>query len=156
MTTDAALKKILNDTKVIAVVGASANPLRASYFVSRYLSLRGKTVIPVNPGIAGQMLFGQTVRASLSDIPAEMGVDMVDIFRRSDQVLPVVEEALRFLPSLQTVWMQIGVENAEARALAETRGKTVVENLCPKQEYQRLFGELRQGGFNTGIISSKL
>jgi predicted CoA-binding protein len=156
MTTDATLKDILNATKVIAIVGASANPLRASYFVARYLSQRGKTVIPINPGIAGQMLFGQTVRASLAEIPEHFAVDMVDIFRRSDQVLPVVEQALEHLPSLRTVWMQIGVENAEARQLAETRGVTVVENLCPKQEYQRLFGELRQGGFNTGIISSKL
>lgn len=139
MTTDAALKEILETTKVIAVVGASANPQRPSYTVARDLMLKGKVVIAVNPGIAGQMLFGQTVRASLADIPKDIAVDMVDIFRRSDQVLPIVEEALAHLPSLRTVWMQIGVENAEARALAEAKGLTVVENLCPKQEYQRLF-----------------
>ena len=153
---DSDLRNILTDTKVIAVVGASQNPLRASYFVARYLSLRGKRVIPINPGIAGQVLFGQTVYASLADIPNDIAVDMVDVFRRSDQVLPIVQEALAQLPALRTVWMQIGVKNAQGRALAEANGIKVVENLCPKQEYQRLFGELRQGGFNTGIVSSKL
>jgi len=153
---DADLRDVLTNTKVIAVVGASQNPLRASYFVARYLSLRGKRVIPINPGIAGQELFGQTVYASLADIPRDIAVDMVDVFRRSDQVVPIVVEALAHLPALRTVWMQIGVQNAEARAMAEAKGITVVENLCPKQEYQRLFGELRQGGFNTGVISSKL
>lgn len=155
-TTDTELREILTNTKVIAVVGASQNPLRASYFVARYLSLRGKRVIPINPGIAGQDLLGERVYASLADIPAEIAVDMVDVFRRSDQVVPIIEEALAHLPALRTVWMQIGVENPQARAIAEARGVAVVENLCPKLEYQRLFGELRQGGFNTGIISSRL
>jgi predicted CoA-binding protein len=81
---------------------------------------------------------------------------MVDIFRRSEAVPPIVEAALAAFPKLKTVWMQIGVQNAEARAMAEARGVTVIENRCPKIEYQRLFGELRMGGFNTGIISSKL
>ena len=81
---------------------------------------------------------------------------MVDIFRRSDAVQPIVDEALEQFPDLQTVWMQIGVEHAEAAAKAEARGVDVVMNRCPKIEYQRLFGELRMGGFNTGIISSKL
>jgi uncharacterized protein len=83
-------------------------------------------------------------------------VDMVDIFRRSDQVLPVVEEALEHLPHLRTVWMQLGIENAEAEALAKAKGIEVVSDRCPKIEYQRLFGELRMAGFNTGVISSKL
>jgi hypothetical protein len=130
------------------------NPVRPSYYVARYLSLKGFNVYPVNPGHAGKMLFGQTVRAALGDI--EGGVDMVDIFRRSEAVPPIVEQALEVFPELQTVWMQIGVENAEATRLAEGRGVTVIQNRCPKIEYQRLFGELRMGGFNTGIISSKL
>ena len=81
---------------------------------------------------------------------------MVDIFRRSDAVPPIVEDALAAFPNLQTIWMQIGVEHAEAAALAQARGVTVIQNRCPKIEYQRLFGELRMGGFATGIISSKL
>jgi predicted CoA-binding protein len=148
------LKDVLKRTKRVAVVGVSMNPVRPSYYVARYLSLKGYTVIPVNPGHAGKMLFGQTVQASLSDI--KDGVDMVDIFRRSEAVPPIVDEALEVFPGLDTVWMQIGVENAEAAAKAESRGVTVIQNRCPKIEYQRLFGELRMGGFNTGIISSKL
>ena len=151
---DTHLKQVLTRTKRIAVVGVSMNPVRPSYYVARYLSLKGFTVYPVNPGHAGKMLFGQTVRAALGDI--EGGVDMVDIFRRSEAVPPIVEQALEVFPELQTVWMQIGVENEEATRLAEGRGVTVIQNRCPKIEYQRLFGELRMGGFNTGIISSKL
>lgn len=154
MYTDARLKDILTRTKVIAVVGVSLNPVRPSYYVARYLSLKGYRVIPVNPGHAGKMLFGETVQASLSDIEGE--VDMVDIFRRPEAVPAIVEEALTVFSDLQTIWMQIGVEHAEAAAQAEARGVTVIQNRCPKIEYQRLFGELRQGGFATGIISSKL
>ncbi len=152
--TDAFLKDILRRTKSIAVVGVSMNPVRPSYYVARYLSLKGYKVIPVNPGHAGKMLFGETVRASLSDISGP--VDMVDIFRRSEAVPPIVDEALKSFPNLRTIWMQIGVENSEAAAVAEARGIDVVMNRCPKIEYQRLFGELRMGGFATGVISSKL
>ena len=151
---DIYLKEILTRTKVVAMVGVSMNPVRPSYFVARYLGLRGFTVIPVNPGHAGKMLFGQTVRASLAEVAAP--VDMVDIFRRSDAVPPIVDEALEVFPDLKTIWMQIGVSHPEATAKAEARGVTVIQNRCPKIEYQRLFGELRMGGFNTGVISSKL
>ena len=154
--TDSLLRKILTETKTIACVGVSTNPVRPSYFVARYLSLKGFTVIPVNPGHAGKMLFGQEIRADLASIPKAPAVDMLDLFRRSEHVLPIVEDAIATLPHLKTVWMQIGVENAEAAALAEAHGIQVVQNRCPKIEYQRLFGELRMGGFNTGIISSKL
>jgi len=151
---DADLSKILKRTRVIAVVGVSMNPVRPSYYVARYLGLKGYTVIPVNPGHAGEKLFGQTIRASLSDITEP--VDMVDIFRRSDAVPPIVDEALEHFTDLQTVWMQIGVFHADAAAKARARGVDVIMNRCPKIEYQRLFGELRMGGFNTGVISSKL
>lgn len=154
MYTDALLKDVLTRTKTIAVVGVSLNPVRPSYYVARYLSLKGYRVIPVNPGHAGEILFGAEVKAALSEIAEP--VDMVDIFRRSEAVPPIVQEALATFPALQTIWMQIGVENAQAAALAEARGVTVIQNRCPKIEYQRLFGELRQGGFATGIISSKL
>ncbi|MBY6082598.1 CoA-binding protein [Ruegeria arenilitoris] len=148
------LRSVLKRTKVVAVVGVSMNPVRPSYYVARYLSLKGYRVIPVNPGHAGAELFGETVRASLSVISEP--VDMVDIFRRSEAVPPIVDEALAAFSDLRTIWMQIGVENAEAAAVAQARGVDVVMNRCPKIEYQRLFGELRMGGFATGIISSKL
>jgi len=151
---DAWLKTILTRTKRIAVVGVSMNPVRPSYYVARYLGLRGYQVVPVNPRHAGETLFGQTVVTDLRQI--EGGVDMVDIFRRSEAVPEIVDEALEAFPNLQTIWMQIGVEHAEAAAKAEARGVDVVQNRCPKIEYQRLFGELRQGGFATGVISSKL
>jgi predicted CoA-binding protein len=153
---DALLRKILTETKVIALVGVSMNSVRPSYFVARYLSLKGFRVIPVNPGQTGKELFGEKIYASLADIPKDIKVDMVDIFRRSEHVPPIVEMALAELPDLKTVWMQIGVRNPEAAAMAEAKGIQVIQNRCPKIEYQRLYGELRMGGFNTGIISSKL
>jgi predicted CoA-binding protein len=152
--TDALLRTILKRSKVIAVVGVSINSVRPSYYVARYLSLKGYRVIPVNPGHAGKTLFGETVVADLSEITAP--VDMVDIFRRSESVPPIVDQALAELPALKTIWMQIGVSHEEAAARATAQGVDVIQNRCPKIEYQRLFGELRMGGFATGVISSKL
>ncbi|WP_085309435.1 CoA-binding protein [Planktotalea arctica] len=151
---DQHLRRILTRTKVVAVVGVSTNPVRPSYFVARYLGLRGITVIPVNPGHAGKTLFGQTIRAHLSEITEP--VDMVDIFRRPEAVPEIVQDALLHLPALKTIWMQIGVQHADAAAMAEAKGIDVIQDRCPKIEYQRLFGELRMGGFATGVISSKL
>ena len=136
------------------MVGVSMKPVRPSYYVARYLSLKGFEVIPVNPGHAGETAFGQRVHASLRDVPGQ--VDMVDIFRRSEHVPPIVDEALELFPTLQTIWMQIGVFHEEAAKTARARGVDIIMNRCPKIEYQRLFGELRMGGFNTGIISSRL
>jgi len=151
---DSLLRRILTETRVIACVGVSMNEVRPSYYVARYLSLKGFRVIPVNPGHAGKVLFGETIMPDLASIDAPL--DMVDIFRRSEHVPPIVEEALAAFPDLRTVWMQIGVESPEAAVMAEARGVTVIQNRCPKMEYQRLFGELRMGGINTGVISSKL
>ncbi len=151
---DDLLRDVLKKARRIAIVGVSMNPVRASYFVGRYLALRDYKVIPINPRHVGEMLFGQPVLAGLSDV--EEPVDMVDIFRRSEAVPEIVDDALALFPDLQTIWMQIGVEHAEAAAQAEARGVTVIQNRCPKIEYQRLFGELRKGGFATGVISSKL
>ena len=150
---DAHLREILTRTRRIAVVGVSMNEVRPSFYVARYLALKGYEVIPVNPGHAGQTAFGRTVVASLSEI--EGPVDMVDIFRRSEHVPPVVDEALT-LQGLRTIWMQIGVRHAEAAAKARAQGVDVIMDRCPKIEYQRLYGELRMGGFNTGVISSRL
>lgn len=148
------LRTILKRTRTVAIVGVSSKQIRPSFYVARYLGLKGYRVIPVNPGLAGQTLLGETVYSDVADIPGD--VDMVDIFRRSDAVPPIVTAALARWPKLQTVWMQIGVEHAQAAAEAQARGVDVIQNRCPKIEYQRLFGELRMGGFVTGMISSKL
>lgn len=130
------LRRILAETRTIALVGWSPKSDRPSHRVAAYLAARGYRVIPVNPGQAGQQALGETVRASLSDI--EGPVDMVDIFRRSEEVPAVVAEALAALPGLKTVWMQLGVESAEAAALATARGVAVVQNRCPAIEIPRL------------------
>jgi hypothetical protein len=136
--TDAEIRKILLNSKVIALVGASANPARPSYGVMQFLLARGKQVIPVNPGLAGQTLQGQMVYASLADIPKDAAVDMVDVFRNSDVVLPLVQQALADLPQLRVIWLQLGVESAAGAALAAEHGVTWVQNRCPKIEYARL------------------
>lgn len=156
---DAELRAILSRTRTIAMVGVSPNPVRPSHYVGRYLSLRGFRVIPLNPAHAGTTLFGETVQADLASIPAEIGpIDMVDIFRRSDEAGAVVDAAIAHLlgRGLRTIWMQIGVVDEAAAARAVAAGLDVVMDRCPKIEHQRLYGELRKGGFATGIISSRL
>ena len=156
---DAALRAIFARTRTIAVVGISKNEIRPSFYVARYLRLKGFRVIPVNPAYAGETLLGETVRPSLAAIPAEVGeIHMVDIFRRSADAGQVVDEALAHLATrgLSTIWMQIGVSDPAAAVRAEARGIEVVMDRCPKIEFQRLHGELRMGGFATGMISSKL
>ena len=135
METDAKIRGILESVKVIAVVGWSPKPDRPSHRVAAYLTVKGYRVIPVNPGVAGTSALGEVVRASLSEIGE--GVDMVDIFRRSEEVPGVVAEALR-LPGLQAIWMQLGVEHAQAAAEAEAAGVQVVQNRCPAIEIPRL------------------
>ena len=154
--TDTRIRNILNTTKTIACVGASPNKLRPSYFVLRYLYLRKFKIIPINPNFKGQTLFGERFLGSVSEIKQSTNIDMLNIFRKSESVLPIVIEGLSNLKGLKTIWMQIGVNNAEARKLAISAGLEVIENRCPKIEHQRIFGELRMSGFNTGIISSKL
>lgn len=137
MTTDDEIARIARDTRVIALVGMSPNPDRPSWGVMRYLQSQGFRVIPVNPAHAGKQLLGETVYADLRSIPEAGAIDMVDIFRRSDAVPAVVDDALAALPGLKTVWMQLGVAHPEAAAKARARGVTVVENRCPKIEFPR-------------------
>ena len=151
---DDLLRRILKQSKVFACVGVSPNPVRPSHYVGRYLGLKGYRVIPVNPVHAGTRLWGAEVHARLAGVTQP--VDVVDIFRRSEAVPGVVDEALAMDPLPKVIWMQIGVTHPEAAARAEAAGLTVIQDRCPKIEYQRLFGELRMGGFATGIISSKL
>ncbi|QBY01244.1 CoA-binding protein [Rhodophyticola sp. CCM32] len=151
---DKLLRQILTDSKSFACVGVSPNPVRPSHYVARYLSLKGYRIIPVNPGQVGKTLFGAEVVGDISQIAEP--VDVIDIFRRPEAVPDIVATALAMNPLPKTIWMQIGVTHAEAAAQAEAAGLQVIQNRCPKIEYQRLFGELRMGGFATGLISSKL
>jgi predicted CoA-binding protein len=151
---DDLLRTVLRSAKSFACVGVSPNPVRPSHYVARYLRLKGYRVIPINPGQVGTRLFGEDVLADLGQIVG--GADVIDIFRKSEAVPGIVEAALAMAPRPKVIWMQIGVTHAQAAARAEAEGLTVIQNRCPKIEYQRLFGELRMGGFATGIISSKL
>lgn len=146
--TDKALRRILSEVRVIACLGASPNPMRPSNYVSRFLLDRGYRVIPVNPGIAGQQLFGEVAVASLHDISEP--VDMVDIFRRADRVEAAVHEAIDAMPGLRCVWMQLGVGTAAAIGLAEEHGYEVVAERCPMIEIPRLFGSATRAQYGVG------
>ncbi len=135
--TDDLLRRALTETRVIALVGWSPNPDRPSHRVAAFLSRIGYRVIPVNPGQAGAVVAGEVVRASLTEISEP--VDMVDIFRRSEEVGPVVDQALA-MPGVQTIWMQLGVVNEPAAARARAAGLTVVMDRCPAIEHPRLIG----------------
>ncbi len=146
---DSYIRGILNTVKTIAMVGISPKDNRPSYFAFKYLLTRGYRMIPVNPGQAGKEILGQKVYAKLADIPEP--VDMVDIFRASEHVLPIVQEALTLTPKPQVIWMQLTVRNAEAARLAETAGLKVVMNRCPKIEYGRLSSEISWIGVNSRV-----
>src|SRR5207248_6313772 len=145
---DAQIRAILERVRTIAMVGASSNWNRPSYFVMKYLQGKGYRVIPVNPGIAGQQLLGETVYASLRDIPEP--VDMVDVFRPSAETPAVVEDAIAM--GAPVVWMQLGIRNDEAAAAAERAGMEIVMNRCPKIEFGRLGGELAWRGASSGMM----
>lgn len=148
---DAYIREILRDTKVIAMVGASSNWNRPSYFAMKYLQRKGFRVIPVNPREAGNKILGETVYAALADIPEP--IDMVDVFRNSEAAGPVADDAIAV--GAKTLWMQLGVRNDEAATRAEAAGLKVVMNRCPKIEFGRLSREIGWMGINTGVISSK-
>lgn len=151
--TDGYIRGILNTVKTIAMVGFSPKENRPSYFVFKYLLERGYRVIPVNPGQAGKEVLGRRIYASLADIPEP--IDMVDIFRGSEHVPPIVEEALKLSPKPQVIWMQLTVRNDAAAKRAEDAGLKVVMNRCPKIEYGRLSSEISWIGVNSRTLSSK-
>jgi uncharacterized protein len=148
---DLYLRRILRDTKTIAMVGASANWNRPSYFAMKYLLGRGYEIIPVNPVAAGQKILGQKVYGSLADLPKK--VDMVDIFRNSQSAGPITDEAIEH--GAKVVWMQLGVRNDQAAKRAEDAGLKVVMNRCTKIEHSRLSGTIEWHGIASGVITSK-
>ena len=150
---DSYIRGILNTVKTIAMVGISPKENRPSYFAFKYLLERGYRMIPVNPGQAGKEILGQKVYAKLSDIPEP--VDMVDIFRASQFVPLIVQEALTLKPKPQVIWMQLSVRDDAAAALAQQAGIKVVMNRCPKIEYGRLSSEISWMGVNSRTLSSK-
>lgn len=147
------IRGILRDTRVIAMVGASANWNRPSYFAMKYLQAKGYRVIPVNPkeAAAGNQILGEKAVASLDDI--DVPIDMVDCFRKADAIPAITEDAIRL--GAKVLWMQLEVIHHEAAARAEAAGIKVVMDRCPKIEYGRLSGEIGQMGVNTGVISSR-
>ena len=155
---DNEMRLLLKKINVMVMIGVSASPLRASFFVARYFVLRGISVIPVNPNYEGQYLWGEKVLGKISDIQPDKRVDLIDIFRPSKEVPSIVDDTIKYLKPLgcKTVWMQIGIKNIQAALKVKRSGLNVIMDKCPKIENQRLFGELRVAGFNTNIISSKI
>ncbi|MFO0995094.1 MAG: CoA-binding protein [Alphaproteobacteria bacterium] len=153
--TDDYIRDVLASVRTIAMVGASDNWNRPSYFAMKYLQKKGYRVIPVNPRAAGEIVLGETVVAELKDITVPF--DMVDIFRNAEAAGPITREALALAKDrgIKVVWMQLGVRNDAAAAEAEAAGLRVVMNRCPKIEYARLHGELSWNGINSQVISSK-
>lgn len=152
---DRTLADILNDVETIAMVGASPDWVRPSYFAMKYLQSKGYRVIPVNPRATGQTILGEMTYKDLASVPDKF--DMVDVFRNSDAAGAVVDEAIPLIAAkgIKVIWMQLGVRNDEAAKRAEAAGLKVIMNRCPKIEYGRLFGELSWSGVNSRIISAK-
>jgi hypothetical protein len=146
---------ILRRSRSFALVGASNNTVRPSYFVMKYLLAKGYAVVPVNPGLAGQAILGCAVAASLAEI--DRPIDVIDIFRNPEAALDVTREALAHTERLgiSTIWMQLSVRNDDAAREAEAAGLQVVMNRCPKIEYGRLSGEIGWAGVNSGVLSSQ-
>jgi predicted CoA-binding protein len=152
---DEQIKSILRATKTIAMIGASGNDMRPSYFAMMYLLAKGYVIHPVNPAMAGKKVLGQTVYGSLKDVPAP--VDMIEIFRASDAAPAVVAEALleKDRLGLKVIWMQLGVISEEAAELALAAGLTVIMDRCPKIEHGRFSGEISWMGVNRRVIDNR-
>ena len=152
---DTLIKSILRSVKTIAMVGASGNEIRPSYFAMMYLLNKGYKIIPVNPGMVGKEILGQKVYASLKDVPAP--VDMVDIFRESKFAPDIAREAVaeKDRLGLKVLWMQLGVISAEAEKIGQDAGLTVVMNRCPKIEHGRFSGEMGWLGINRKLIDNR-
>jgi uncharacterized protein len=145
----ASLRRILRTSRTIAVVGLSADWFRPSYFAAKYMQEHGYRIVPVNPRY--DAILGERCHATLATI--EIPIDIVDIFRKTEDVLPIAEQAIAI--GAKCLWQQIGVKNEEAAALAAAAGLDVVMDRCVKIEHARLFGGLNWAGVNTGVISAR-
>jgi predicted CoA-binding protein len=143
--------RLLTTNHTIAMVGLSADPMRPSHFAAIYMQSAGYDIIPVNPRYAGETILGQTVYASLAEIPRP--VDIVDVFRRAEEVPALAQSAIAI--GAKVLWMQLGVVNEEAARLAREAGLEVVMDRCVKIEHARFFGGLNLVGMNTGVITSR-
>jgi predicted CoA-binding protein len=152
---DSFIKSILRGVKTIAMVGASGNSIRPSYFAMMYLLNKGYKIVPVNPGMAGKEILGQTVYAALKDVPAP--VDMVDIFREAKYAPQIARETVAEKDRLgvRVLWMQLGVVSDEAAAIAADAGLAVVMDRCPKIEHGRFSGEMGWLGINRRVIDNR-
>jgi len=148
---DDVIRAILKRVRVSAMVGASANDMRPSYFAMLYLQNKGFRIIPVNPRYAGQAILGEVAYSCIADIP--LVPDIVQIFRKSEEAGAVVDEAIA--KGIRVIWMQLGVRDDAAAQRARAAGCEVVMDRCPKIEYGRLFGEIGWLGVNRGVISAK-
>ena len=150
---DPLIREILRDCKTFAMVGASTNTQRPSYFAGQYMTKKGYRVIPVNPGAAGKTLFGEQIQPSLAAI--QDPVDLVQVFRRAELIPEVLDAVLVMDPLPKVFWLQLGIVNHECAAKAEAAGMTVIMNRCPKIEYGRLSGELGWNGINTRVVTAR-
>jgi predicted CoA-binding protein len=152
---DTVIKNILRTSKTIAMVGASGNEMRPSYFAMMYLLAKGYVVHPINPGMVGKKVLGQTVYGSLKDVPAP--VDVVDVFRSADAAPEIVHEAIaqKHRLGIKVIWMQLGVISPEAEKLAQDAGFTVIMDRCPKIEHGRFSGEIGWMGINRKVIDNR-
>jgi predicted CoA-binding protein len=143
--------RILTENHTIAMVGLSADPMRPSHFAAIYMQSEGYDLIPVNPRYAGETILGQPVYASLEEIPRP--VDIVDVFRRADELPAIAESAIAI--GAKVLWMQLGVINEKAARIAREGGLEVVMDRCVKIEHARFFGGLNLVGMNTGVVTSR-
>jgi predicted CoA-binding protein len=143
--------RILTTYKTIAMVGLSDDPYRPSHFAAIYMQSWGYDIIPVNPRLTGTTILGQPVYASLADIPRP--VEIVDVFRKAEDVPPIAEEAIAI--GAKVLWMQLGIVNEDAARHARAAGLDVVMNRCVKIEHARFFGGLNLVGMNTGVVTSR-
>ena len=146
-----ALRRILQNCQTLAVVGLSAEWHRPSFFAAKYMQEKGYRIVPVNPRYAGQTVLGETCYASLQEVPHP--IDMVDVFRKTSEVLPLAQQAIAL--GARCFWQQLEVMNLEADAVVRQAGLDSVMNHCVKIEHARLFGGLHWAGVNTRIISAK-
>ena len=152
---DTKLRRILGDVKTFAMVGASTFWRRPSFYAMKYLQHKGFRIIPINPGRAGGEILGEKIYGSLADAPYQ--IDMVDIFRTSEEAYKITEDVVanKNEKGIKYLWMQLTVRNDPAAEVAESAGLEVVMDRCPKIEFGRLSGELSWSGVNSGIITAK-